>query len=205
VYCLLTGVPTLVLNSNQPNLNIDDYVDLGNSSFIKLCRAKSKNCTVGIEEMSASISEDDKATASVVEQLHSEDQKFGSTSDPIFVKEINNADLPSILSSLQADKLYLDKQESTFFPEYFDFARNFRRDGKSGQGNFNESEPNVQKSRSNSFVDSLQRVSSLLGLTSNHGSDNSSDEESVLGRNALPAGNIHEFVIIIYISQCNGE
>jgi hypothetical protein len=160
---------------------------------------------VGIEEMSASISEDDKATASVVEQLHSEDQKFGSTSDPIFVKEINNADLPSILSSLQADKLYLDKQESTFFPEYFDFARNFRRDGKSGQGNFNESEPNVQKSRSNSFVDSLQRVSSLLGLTSNHGSDNSSDEESVLGRNALPAGNIHEFVIIIYISQCNGE
>lgn len=188
------GVPVESLTADMTKVTPDDYVDLGNlSSSLKLCRAKTKDIQVDYESLlllNATEKEEegvenapslnnsaaeDAATAHIVDLLQSNDQKFGNVTNPLYIKELNDSDLSSVLSSLQADKLYLDKSESTYFPEYFEFMRNFKHTGSDDKVHTAD-ESNARKSRSNSFTESLQRMSSLLGLSSNHGSDASGSD-----------------------------
>jgi len=184
-----SGVPALSITAEVANINSDDYVDLGNiSNTLKLCRTPTKTVKVEYEFLQSSdvndknnqeIDPEDVATNQLVELLHLDDQKFGNKGNSIFIKELGDTELVTVLTSLKADKLYLNRKESIYFPEYFDFMRNFNI----AEGDLDcqsDDDKIVHKQSSGSFSESLQRVSTLIGsLISNNESDSSSSDDEV--------------------------
>jgi hypothetical protein len=216
-------VPVPVVNAELGNITADDYVNV--PSVLPLCRTAAKDTKIAYEELSHQQSSErtadddlsggeDRLVARVVELLHADEQKFGNSTSPIYIKGLYNTELSSILSSLQAEKVYLDRKEATYFPEYFDFMRNFQSKGEEDTqrptSEDRSSNSGGNRSRSSSITESFHRVSSMLGgLLSGNNSDASSDEDEWTtpksGKNgkkmpkSIPTGNVYYADLILLV------
>ena len=173
------GVATPMVAAEPDGIGDDDYVDVGSSRLLKLCRNLSKDVKVKFDDLQQ-LKMIDKPLCNEDKSVRTVEENINNTHDgccKMFIKELQDQELSTILSSLHADKVYLDRGKCAYFPEYFEFQRNF---DVAHQASTVDSEMIDRQDRnsSSSLTDSIHYVSNLLGgIISGNSSETYSDED----------------------------